>query len=451
MKNNDNKTWGDILKTLRWQRGITQHELSELSGVSYSTLSKIEAGLIKNPSTSTLRKLAAILNANLLNMFTEQNDAISKPTAMGLFAGCGGLDLGFKQAGFEIVYANDILKNCEATYKHNVGDIEIKDFRDVDKSSLPYADVILAGIPCQPFSNAGNRMGVDDDRGQLFNEVIKTIDAKLPKVVLFENVRGFMSSKDENGVLMPERIRLELTKHGYKLDYKLLNASDFEVPQNRYRVVLVGVREDILGDYKFPEPIPKTEAQTIGTVLSKPLPDDEQQEVWALSPSSMNLIELIPEGGSWKSIPYDHLPDRLKRIRDDMKRYHAPNFYRRFARSEIMGTVTAASTPENSGIVHPLENRRYSVREIARFQSFPDDFKFIGTSVQGKYKLIGNAVPVKLGYHVATSIRRFINEANNISPSISEHRQGVPAGSNSGRRRNNRPKVDGNLTVSKLG
>jgi len=451
MKKVPNKTWGDILQTLRTQRGITQHELSELSGVSYSTLSKVEAGIIKNPSTTTLRKLAAILNANLLNMFPEQDETISKPTVMGLFAGCGGLDLGFKQAGFEIVYANDILKNCEATYKHNIGDIEIRDFREVDKSSLPYADVIVAGIPCQPFSNAGNRLGVDDDRGQLFNEVVKTIDAKRPKVVLFENVRGFMSSKDENGLLMPERIRLELAPHGYRLYYKLLNASDFEVPQNRYRVALVGIREDIPGDYRFPEPIPKTEAQTIGTVLSKPLPDDEQQEVWALSPSSMNLIELIPEGGSWKSIPYDSLPDRLKRIRDDMKRYHAPNFYRRFSRDETMGTVTAASTPENSGIVHPLENRRYSVREIARFQSFPDDFKFIGTSVQGKYKLIGNAVPVKLGYHIATSIRKFINESNNNAPNNLEHRQSISAGSNSRRGRNSRRKADGNLTLSKLG
>lgn len=411
MKNVVENTWPEIVKTQRNQRGMSQHELASASGVSYSTLSKIESGVISNPSTITLKKLSKILNSNLLNYAPEPETALQKPTVMGLFCGAGGLDFGFKQAGFEIVYSNDVLKSAEATYRHNIGDIEIKDFRLVDKTKLPYADVILAGIPCQPFSNAGNRNGITDLRGQLFEEVIKTIDVIRPKIVLFENVRGFMSTKDENGIFMPERIRIEVAKHGYRLYYQLLNASDYEVPQNRFRVVMVGVRADIKGDFVFPHPIAKTDTQLIGEVLGKPLPQDEQEEVWGLSPQSMNLIEHIPEGGSWKSVEYSLLPERLKKIRDDMKKYHSPNFYRRFSRSEIMGTITAAGTPENSGIVHPLENRRYSVREIARFQSFPDDFKFIGTSVAAKYKLIGNAVPVRLAYHIGLSIKDFLHAA----------------------------------------
>lgn len=122
-----------------------------------------------------------------------------------------------------------------------------------------------------------------------------------------------------------------------------------------------------------------------------------------MSPQSKALIKHIPEGGSWKNVPYEFLPDRLKRIKDNMKKYHSPNFYRRFSRNEIAGTITAAATPENSGIIHPIEDRRFSVREIARIQTFPDNYEFIG-SVSGMYKIIGNAVPPKIGEVIGKSI-----------------------------------------------
>ncbi len=397
---------GQLIKEYRKKRDMTQETLSIISGVSLSSIEKIESGVTKELSDSSLKKLSNALGHNFI---LEKDFEPNGFTAMGLFCGAGGLDFGFKKAGFDIVYSNDVMQAAEETYKYNIGDIEIKDFRDVDKTKLPYADVVLAGIPCQPFSNAGSRKGINDLRGQLFEEVIKTVDIIKPKIVLFENVRGFLSSKDENGLTMPERIRKELDNHGYRLYYKLLNASDYNVPQNRYRVVMIGVRNDIAGDFEFPEPIEDKSKLTIGATLNKPLPTDEQVEVWKLSPQSQDLIQHIPEGGSWKNVEYDLLPDRLKRIRDNMKRYHAPNFYRRFSREEIMGTVTAAGTPENSGIVHPVENRRYSVREIARFQSFPDEFKFLGPSVQQKYKLIGNAVPVNLGFSLGKALREFLN------------------------------------------
>jgi DNA (cytosine-5)-methyltransferase 1 len=328
----------------------------------------------------------------------------SKPKVISLFCGCGGLDLGFHKAGFEIVYANDISPSVKETYEYNLGTIEIKDIRDVNKDSLPDCDIILAGIPCQPFSNAGNRASMQDERGSLFKEVLNIVNRKKPKIVLFENVRGFISAKDDEGITMPERLKKELKKHGYKLYFKLLNASDYEVPQNRYRVVLVGVRNDIEKEFEFPLPLKDKTSLTIGNILSTPLPKGEEEEVWSLSPQAYELSKLISEGGSWKEIPYDKLPKRLKKIRDEIKKYRSPNFYRRFSRNEIMGTITAASTPENSGIIHPLENRRYSVREIARFQSFPDDFKFLETSVSQKYKMIGNAVPVNLAYNIAKKL-----------------------------------------------
>ncbi len=327
-----------------------------------------------------------------------------RPKVISLFSGCGGLDLGFHKAGYDIVYANDIEPSVKATYECNLGNIDIRDIYLVDKKSLPDCDIVLAGVPCQPFSNAGNRGSMTDKRGDLFKEVIKIVDVKKPKIVLFENVRGFLSAKDDKGVIMPQRIEQELKKHGYILYYQLLNASDYEVPQNRYRVFLIGVRKDIKKPFIFPSPIANKSKLIIDRIISKPYPKHEQQEVWDLSPQSVKIAKYIPEGGSWKNVPYDKLPPRLKRIRDEMKKYRSPNFYRKFSRDEIMGTITAASTPENSGILHPLEPRRYSVREIARFQSFPDTFKFVGASTSQKYKMIGNAVPVNLAYHMAQKI-----------------------------------------------
>lgn len=337
-------------------------------------------------------------------MLRRNNRRKKTPKVISLFSGCGGLDLGFHKAGFEIVYSNDFDKEIEPTYKYNLGSIEIKDIRYVDLNSLPNADIVLAGIPCQPFSLAGKRKSVRDERGSLFNEVIKVLKLKKPKIVLFENVRGFISAKDENNIPMPERIRKELKKTGYELYYKLLNASDYQVPQNRLRVFLVGIRKDINKGFEFPEPVSKKNELVVGKVIKKPLPKDEEIEVLELPPQAKKIIKYIKEGGSWKDIPDKILPERFKRIKREMKRYRSPNFYRKFSRDEIMGTVTASATPENSGILHPLEPRRYSVREIARFQSFPDKFKFIGSSVRSKYKMIGNAVPVNLAYHMAKSI-----------------------------------------------
>lgn len=355
-----------------------------------------------NTAEVTVNNITEEYVSSDMNLVQQTN----KPKVISLFSGCGGLDYGFHKAGYDIVYANDIDPYVKATYEANLGSIEIKDICTIDKVTLPDCDVILAGIPCQPFSSAGNRKSTDDDRGNLFMQVMELVDIKQPKVVLFENVRGFLSAKDSDGNLMPDRIREELRIHGYKLHYKLLNASNYQVPQNRFRVVLIGLRNDIDIDFKFPTEIPKDNSIKVGSIIHKPLPEGEVQEVWKLSPQSDSMAKHIPEGGSWKAVPYDELPDRLKRIRDNIKKYRSPNFYRKFSREEVMGTITAASTPENSGILHPLENRRYSVREIARFQSFPDSFKFIGNSIQKKYKMIGNAVPCMLSYHIADAIKK---------------------------------------------
>ena len=336
------------------------------------------------------------------------NDLPLKLRAISLFSGCGGLDLGFKNAGFDIVYANDIEKSVKSTYEFNLNhQIVIQDIRLIDKHLIPQGDIVLAGIPCQPFSNAGKRESTKDPDGNLFMDVLEVIKGQKspPKVVVFENVKGFLSSKDCKGDLLTDRFTDDMFRLGYNTKFKLLNAADYGVPSNRHRVFIVCVHRSIEVKYYFPCPPLFTRPITVGEVLSAPMPKDESVEVWKLPPSSENVIQYIREGGSWKDIPYSELSDRHRKIRDNMEKYRSPNFYRRFARNEVMGTVTATSSPENSGILHPLENRRYSVREIARFQSFPDTFKFIDTSIPNKYRMIGNAVPPKLAEAVAISIK----------------------------------------------
>lgn len=121
------------------------------------------------------------------------------------------------------------------------------------------------------------------------------------------------------------------------------------------------------------------------------------------------IPQISTEGKSWKDIPYEKLPPRFKRIYDNPQKYHAPKFYRRFALGEINGTITASAQPENCGITHPIENRRYTVREIARIQSFPDNYHFDSIPLQSRYKVIGNAVPPVLGWVIASALIKTIS------------------------------------------
>ena len=195
---------------------------------------------------------------------------------------------------------------------------------------------------------------------------------------------------------------------GYDVKFSLMNASDYGVPQNRHRVIFVGIRNDLKKQFKFPDKQKKGKHLTVGSILD--IPDDVPNQVhWLLSPQALEMIEYIPEGGSWKDVPYEHLAPRFKKIRDNMKKYRSPNFYRRFSRDEINGTITASAQPENCGIIHPIENRRYTIREVARIQTFPDDFIFIDDTVKditAMYKVIGNAVPVTLGKVIASEIMK---------------------------------------------
>ena len=337
-----------------------------------------------------------------------------KPKMVSLFSGCGGLDLGFETAGFDIVWANDFDSDAQAVYRLNIGEIDGRDILSVGEEDIPDCDILTAGFPCQPFSNAGNRKGVHDSRGMLYKECLRIIEKKMPKVIVFENVKGLLSTKYIDGRKLVDVIVEDLANMngiGYNVDYKLINASDYGVPQNRQRVLFIGIRKDLNIDFVFPKKIDK-KGLTVGDILG--IPNDVPNQVdWPLSPQAMEMIAYIPEGGSWKDVPYEHLAPRFRKIRDNMKKYHSPNFYRRFARNEICGTMTASAQPENCGIVHPVENRRFTIREVARIQTFPDDFIFIDDNMKNitaMYKVIGNAVPVKMANAIATAIKEQIFE-----------------------------------------
>lgn len=322
-----------------------------------------------------------------------KNSQARKWRVGSMFSGCGGVDLGFEKAGFEIAWANDINADACETYRHNIGDIIEGDVNLIDPYELSPIDVLVAGFPCQPFSNAGSRRGTLDVRGTLYKRTFDFIEAHDPEIVVYENVRGFLSFQGENGKLIDEIKEILESEYGYHCEYKLINFSHFGIPQNRLRVVMVALKnkkylENIFPDITVGKGISIQE--TLSGLTDKHL---NQTELLPLNPQAIKYGKMIPEGGSWKSLPYDVLPERWKKIRDDMKRYHYPNFFRRYHRTDVMGTITAAFKPEHAAVWHPTKERVYSVREIARFQTFPDTFEFLGKNIKSKYQQIGNAVP----------------------------------------------------------
>lgn len=359
--------------------------------------------------------LPVVAQNNVIAGTEEVNSA--GPQLVSLFSGCGGMDLGFKKAGFNIVWANDFDSDAQAVYSMNLGKIDKRDILTVGEDEIPDCDILTAGFPCQPFSNAGNRKGVHDSRGMLYKECLRIIERKMPKVIVFENVKGLLSTKYIDGRNLASVIVEDLNEMnglGYNVVHQLVNASDYGVPQNRQRVLFVGIRKDLGKTFEFPLKQSKS-GLSLQNVLD--VPEGTENNVdWPFSPQALDMIGYIPEGGSWKDVPYEHLAPRFQRIRDNMQKYHSPNFYRRFSRKEICGTITASAQPENCGIIHPTENRRYTVREVARIQTFPDDFKFITDTpknITAMYKVIGNAVPVNLANSIAKAIMEQVFTSDN--------------------------------------
>lgn len=345
------------------------------------------------------------------SIFDDSSDeANCGRTHVSLFSGCGGIDLGFRQAGFKTVFANDIDADACMTYRANLGEIAEGDIRTITLPKLcEQLDVLSAGFPCQPFSNAGSRRGVEDERGTLYQAALDAVETLKPRAVLFENVRGLLSFKNGKRILI-EEICEHLDALDYDVVFSLVDASKHHVPQRRLRVVIIGMkRASGIGRFSFPAPMERDDLSLRHTIFDLPPNALNQNELMQLNPQAIHIGSMVPEGGSWKNIPYAKLPDRLKKIADNLEKYRWPNFYRRFHRDEIAGTITAAFKPENAGVWHPTEQRIFSVREIARIQSFPDWFNFDGRTIKSKYQQIGNAVPPRLAYEVALNIAKALN------------------------------------------
>lgn len=399
--------------------------------------------------------------------------AIDKKTktfkVVSLFSGCGGLDLGFlggfkfrgrnySKNDFKIELSNDIDPAAEFVYKANeqmFGDHKFvkDDIKNVNHSSIPEFDFLIAGFPCQPFSNAGLRKGINDERGNLFEECERILQEALlkpnpPIGFVFENVKGILSSKMSDGTSIPDEIVKRTEKLGFKTRYKLCKTSDYGVPSNRQRLIIVGLREDlgyfdfdymdkVVEEYDVPNEKKNGYELYLGSVLCD-IPDNafQKDDFWKYSPGGQYMIDKIGQcidgksalekfqkktplneisktiniGRSWKNMSPNDMSERFRKIWDNPQKYRAPNFYRRFALGEINGTITASAQPENCGITHPFENRRFTIREIARIQSFPDEFQFPYTTIANAYKVIGNAVPPIFGWVLAKALNKQLTD-----------------------------------------
>ncbi|MDX1718823.1 MAG: DNA (cytosine-5-)-methyltransferase [Salegentibacter mishustinae] len=404
-----------------------------------------------------------------INYSEDSGSSSDNFEVLSLFSGCGGLDLGLRgdfkfrnnyypKNPFKTILANDIDSAATLVYEANekyFSDHQIieADVREIPHKEIPDFDFMIAGFPCQPFSNAGLRKGINDERGNLFQECEKILkekesSQKKPMGFIFENVRGIMSSKMPDGTSIPEEIVKRTSRLGYKTVYKLVKASNYGVPSSRYRVIIIGLKKEygefdfnlldkVVEEYDIPNEKNNRYDLMLGSILSdidKKLP--QANDFWKYSPSGQYMVdkigpcfgdkkilelfksklpleelpEKIHKGRSWKNMDREDMSERFRKIHDNPKKYRAPNFYRRFSLTEINGTITASAQPEACGITHPLENRRYTIREIARIQSFPDDFEFPYRTIANGYKVIGNAVPPILGWVIAKAISKHLGK-----------------------------------------
>jgi DNA (cytosine-5)-methyltransferase 1 len=325
-----------------------------------------------------------------------------------LFSGAGGLDLGFSKAGFDIVWANEYDKSIWKTFEHNFPETKLdkRSIVDIKSCELPDVDGIIGGPPCQSWSEAGAGRGIDDHRGMLFYEYIRILKDKQPKFFLAENVSGILLPKHRDAF---SAILKEFEDVNYHVHCALLNASDYGVPQDRKRVIIIGFNKTIHDTYQYPPILLKK-------VTLKDAIGDMPDPVPARTNNRANNKEALP------------LPNHEYLVGGFSTIYMSRNRVRNW--NEVSYTIQAGgrhapihpSAPkmkfieQNVRIFRPgYENiyRRLSVRECARIQTFPDDFIFLYDSVSDGYKMIGNAVPVEFARVLADSIMRSLGVSFN--------------------------------------
>ena len=320
---------------------------------------------------------------------------------VSFFAGAGGLDLGFQKAGFNVIWANEYDKEIWETYEKNHPHTKLdkRSIVDIPSDDVPECDGIIGGPPCQSWSEAGALRGIEDKRGQLFFDFIRILEAKQPKFFLAENVSGMLLDRHSPAL---NNIK-ELFRNagiGYELSFDMLNAHDFNVPQDRKRVFFVGIRKDLNFTYKFTYPdYPKL-------TLNDAIKDLAKNAIPALKANKTN-------GEKCKFPNHEYMIGDFSTIymsRNRVRSWDEPSF------TIQAGGRHAPCHPQAPKFKFVEQNvrifvpgfeklyRRLSVRECARVQTFPDDFIFHYTNVPAGYKMIGNAVPVNLAKHMAETI-----------------------------------------------
>ena len=325
-----------------------------------------------------------------------------------LFAGAGGLAIGLEKAGIKCVALNEIDKWACQTLRENrpnwnvlEGDIKSFDFTKYKNE----VDIVTGGFPCQSFSYAGKKLGMEDARGTLFYEFARVVKEVKPAICVGENVKGLLSH--EKGKTIEGMISI-LEEIGYNVvPVQVLKAINYKVPQKRERVFLVGIRKDI--DVKYSYPKKHNTIYNLSDALKKgELYDcDVPKSEGAKYPEhKKTVLDLIPQKGYWRNLPIDIQKD-----------YMGKSFYlgggktgiaRRIGWDEPSLTLTCSPAQKQTERCHPDETRPFTVREYARIQTFPDDWEFVG-SVSQQYKQIGNAVPCNLAQEIGYSIVSFLN------------------------------------------
>lgn len=355
--------------------------------------------------------------------------ARKKYTVLDLFCGCGGISKGFELADYKIIGGIDFNEDATKTFQHNFKEAKVlcTDISTVNNADIvklyPKVDVIVGGPPCQGFSSANRwQKEIDDPRNKLFFEYLRFVSVLSPKVVLIENVRGLLTR--DNGYAK-ERIETLLSEMGYRVNMRILCASDYGVPQDRRRAIIVAIRNDVsaeLFNYELITEKPKvTVVDAIGELyqfekskkkvytLTEPASSTYREylrrtdglvpdhEVIYPAKKVQERISYVPQGGNWQDVPANLWPT--------FRNNRHSSAYKRLKEDELSCTIDTGNA--HSNYFHPLYNRIPSIRESARLQSFPDEFEFIGTR-GSKYKQVGNAVPPLMAAAVAEAIRTYL-------------------------------------------
>lgn len=318
---------------------------------------------------------------------------------ISLFSGAGGLDLGFEKAGFKTIWANEYDKDIWETFEKNFVHTKLdrRSIVDIPSIEIPEAIGLIGGPPCQSWSEAGSLRGIDDHRGQLFFEFIRILRDKKPLFFLAENVSGMLAGRHNSAL---ENIKQHFKDSGYKLSFKMLNAHDYKVPQDRKRVFFVGYRDDLGIEFEFPK-----EFNT-----KRYLKD----VIWDIKDNALPAREKNYTNGNKCHIDnHEYAIGSFSTIfmsRNRVRNWDEPSFTIQAGgrHAPIHPQAPKMQFVEQNKRVfvenHEHLYRRLSVRECARIQTFPDTHKFYYTNVMAGYKMVGNAVPPYLGYYLAKKI-----------------------------------------------